>query len=131
MISAFISFITFPVGQKFTYTQLVFGSIDFKLFNLGQMFWVAFQKLPTISWVHFGPFFLTVLVLLSQVCRPPRSHTLFQFYHTFSIGLRSGLCYGHSNTLTLLSFSHFATTLEVCLGSLSIWKTHLRPSFTS
>uniref|UniRef100_A0A4W5PI58 Uncharacterized protein n=1 Tax=Hucho hucho TaxID=62062 RepID=A0A4W5PI58_9TELE len=24
---------------------------------------------------------------------------------------------------------HFATTLEECLGSLSIWKTHLRPSF--
>ena len=38
-------------------------------------------------------------------------------------------CDGHSNTLTLLSlFSHFATTFEVCLGSLSIWKTHLRPS---
>ena len=49
-ILAFISFITFPVGQKFTYTQLVFGSIAFKLFNLGQMFWVAFHKLPTISW---------------------------------------------------------------------------------
>ena len=32
-------------------------------------------------------------------------------------------------TLTLLSLSHFATTLEVCLGSLSIWKTHLRPNF--
>ncbi|CDQ86846.1 unnamed protein product [Oncorhynchus mykiss] len=28
-----------------------------------------------------------------------------------SIGLRSGLCDGHSNTLTLLSLSHFATTL--------------------
>ena len=25
--------------------------------------------------------------------------------------------------------SHFATTLEVCLGSLSIWQNHLRPSF--
>ena len=46
-----------------------------------------------------------------------------------SIRLRSGLCDGHSNTLTLLSLTHFATTLEVCLGSLSIWKTHLRPSF--
>ena len=38
-------FITFPVGQKFTYTQLVFGSITFKLFNLGQMFRIAFHKL--------------------------------------------------------------------------------------
>ena len=48
-ISAFISFITFPVGQKFTYSQLVFGSIVFKLFNLGQMFRV-------------DPFLLTELV---------------------------------------------------------------------
>ena len=29
----------------------------------------------------------------------------------------------------LLFLSHFAITLEVCLGSLSIWKTHLRISF--
>ena len=29
---------------------------------------------------------------------------------------------GHSNNLTLLSLSHFATTLEVCLGSLYICK---------
>ena len=49
----------------------------------------------------------------------------FSSAHTLSIRLRSGLCDGHSNTLTLLSLSHFATTLEVCLGSLSIWKTHL------
>ena len=45
------------------------------------------------------------------------------------MGLRSGLCNGHSNTSTLLSLSHFATILQVCLGSLSIWKTHLRSSF--
>ena len=45
------------------------------------------------------------------------------------MGLWLGLCDGHSNTLTLLSLSHFATTLEVCLGSLLIWKTHLLPSF--
>ena len=44
-ISAFIYFITFPVGQKFTYTQIVFGRIAFKLFNLGQTFRVAFQNL--------------------------------------------------------------------------------------
>ena len=43
------------------YTQLVFGSIAFKLFNLGQMFRVAFHKLPTISWLNFGPFLLTEL----------------------------------------------------------------------
>jgi hypothetical protein len=39
------------VGQKFTSTQLVSGSIAFKLFNLGQTFRVAIHKLPTISWV--------------------------------------------------------------------------------
>jgi hypothetical protein len=33
------------VGQKFTYTHLVFGSIAFKLFNLGQTFRVTFHKL--------------------------------------------------------------------------------------
>ena len=113
------------MGQKFTYTQLVFGSIAFKLFNLGKTFRIAFHKLPKIGWVNFGPFFLTELMYLSQVCRPPCSHALFQFCHKFSIGLRTGLC-GHSDTLTLLSLSHFATTLEVCLGSMSIWKTHLR-----
>uniref|UniRef100_A0A8C7M5G6 BTB/POZ domain-containing protein KCTD3 n=1 Tax=Oncorhynchus kisutch TaxID=8019 RepID=A0A8C7M5G6_ONCKI len=51
------------------------------------------------------------------------------FVRLSSTGKRSGLCDGHSNTVTLLSVSHFATTLEECLGSLSIGKTHLRPSF--
>ena len=32
------------------------------------------------------------------------------------------------STLTLLSLNHLVPTLEVCLGSLSILKTHLRPS---
>ena len=36
--------ITFPVGQKFTYTQLVFGSIAYTFFNLGQTFWVTFHN---------------------------------------------------------------------------------------
>ena len=114
------------MGQKFTYTQIVFGSIALNNLNLGQMFRVAFHKLPTVSWVDFGPFLLTELVKLSQVCRTPCSHTIFSVLPTNS------LCdwgQGHSNTLTLLSLSHFPTTLEVCLGSLSIWKTHLRTSF--
>ena len=59
MIYFRFSIITFPVDQKFTYTQLVFGSITYKLFNLGQTSRVAFHKLPTISWVNFGPFLLT------------------------------------------------------------------------
>ena len=56
------SFYFFQVGQKFTYTQLVFGSTAFKMFNLGQPFRIAFHKLPTINWVSFGPFLLTELV---------------------------------------------------------------------
>ena len=51
------------MGKKFTYTQLVFGSIAIKWFNLGQTFREAFHKLPTISWVNFGPFLLTELLI--------------------------------------------------------------------
>ena len=40
---SFITFITFPMGQKFTYTQLVFGSIAFKL---GQTETGAFWPIP-------------------------------------------------------------------------------------
>jgi hypothetical protein len=61
-ISAFISFITFPEGQKFKYTKLLFGTIAFKLLNLRETFRVAFHKLPTVSWVNFGPVLLTELV---------------------------------------------------------------------
>ena len=51
-ILAFIYFITYPVGQKFTYTQLVFGSIAFNCLT-----WVkCFGKPSTITWVNFGPF---------------------------------------------------------------------------
>ena len=32
------------MGQKFTFSQLVFVSIAFKLFNLGQTFLVAFHN---------------------------------------------------------------------------------------
>ena len=32
------------MGQKFTYTPLVFGSIAFKLFNFSQTFRVAFHN---------------------------------------------------------------------------------------
>ena len=43
------------MGQKFTYTQLVFGSIAFQLFNLGQMFWVAFQQASHNKLGEFWP----------------------------------------------------------------------------
>uniref|UniRef100_A0A8C7CKZ2 Ubiquinol-cytochrome C reductase hinge domain-containing protein n=1 Tax=Oncorhynchus kisutch TaxID=8019 RepID=A0A8C7CKZ2_ONCKI len=41
---------------------VLFVSIAFKLFNLGQTVPGAFHKLPTISWVDSGPFLLTELV---------------------------------------------------------------------
>ena len=66
---------TVEVGSLHTHI----GSIAFKLFNFGQTFRVAFHKLPTIIWVNFGPFLLTELVQLSQDCRPPCSHKLFQY----------------------------------------------------
>jgi hypothetical protein len=42
-------FLTFPVGQTFTYTQLVFGSIAFKLFNVS-------GSLPQASHKKFGEY---------------------------------------------------------------------------
>jgi hypothetical protein len=100
-LSTFISFITFPVGQKCTYTQLVFGSIAFKLCNLDQTFRIAFHELPTISWVNFGPSswqtwsnWVRFVGLLAHA-------RFFRSAYKCSIGLRSGLCDGHSNTLTL------------------------------
>uniref|UniRef100_A0A4W5KNQ3 Uncharacterized protein n=1 Tax=Hucho hucho TaxID=62062 RepID=A0A4W5KNQ3_9TELE len=45
----------------------------------------------------------------------------FKFYPQIFYKIEVRVCDGHSNTLTLLSLSHFATTLEVCLGSFSIW----------
>ena len=45
-----------------------------------------------------------------------------------SIGLRSGLMAGHSITLIFLVARNCLTRLDVCLGSLSCWKTHFRPT---
>jgi hypothetical protein len=44
-----------PSGSEMYMNQILIECIAFKLFNLGQTFWVAFHKLPTISWVNFGP----------------------------------------------------------------------------
>lgn len=54
-------------------------------------------------------------------------HTQAQFAGTVSIRLRSVLCDGHSNTLTLLS-SHFGSVLEVCVDPAV---TKLFPSWLS
>lgn len=58
-------------------------------------------------------------------------HThFFSSVRKHSMGFRSGLCDCHSKTFTSLALSHIVTTLEVCLGSVSCCKTHLRPRFT-
>ena len=56
------------------------------------MFWVSFHKLLTVVCWNSGPFLLTDLEELSQVCRPPCSDTPFQlcpqiFYRTEIRGL--------------------------------------------
>ena len=79
------------MGQKFTWLGL---------FNLGQTFGVAFHKLfhsSCQSWCNWVRF----VGLLARTL-------FFSSAHIFFIGLRSGLCDGHSNTLTLLSLSPFA-----------------------
>ena len=115
------------MGQKFTYTQLVFGSIVFKLFNLGQTFHVAFHKLPTICWVNFGP--IPPDRAVSGLYRPPCSHTLFQFCPQMFYRLEVRALWWPLNTLTLLCLSLFATTLEdhcpfgrpICDQALTSW----------
>ena len=52
--------------------------MDNTKYDLGQMFWVSFYKLLTIVCWKFGPFLLTELVELIQVCRPPCSYMPFQ-----------------------------------------------------
>ena len=55
-------FYYFLQSQKFTYISLVFGTIAFKLYDLGQTFWISFHKLLTIVGRNFGPFLPTELV---------------------------------------------------------------------
>ncbi len=55
----------------------------------------------------------------------------FSSLHRFSIGFRSGDWLGHSRTLKCFLPSHSLVALAVCLGSLSCWKTQLRPIFNA
>ncbi len=55
----------------------------------------------------------------------------FSSLHRFSIGFRSGDWLGHSRTLKCFLRSHSLVALAVCLGSLSCWKTQLRPIFNA
>ncbi len=56
---------------------------------------------------------------------------IFRSLQRCSIGFKSGLCLGHSRTVTELLWSHSFVILAVCLGSLSCWKVNLRPSLRS
>lgn len=49
------------------YINVVFASMAFKPFSLGQTFWIAFHKLFTISCWTFAPYFLTEHVFFSSV----------------------------------------------------------------
>ena len=56
---------------------------------------------------------------------------IFKSCQRFSIGFRSGLWLGHSNTWICFDLNHSIVALAVCLGSLSCWKVKLRPSLKS
>ncbi len=55
------------------------------------------------------------------------STCLFRIPHRCSIGFRSGDILGHWITFSLFFFRNPTVALDVCLGSLSCWKSARRP----
>ncbi len=55
------------------------------------------------------------------------STCFFRIPHRCSIGFRSGEILGHWITFTLFFFRNPTVALDVCLGSLSCWKSARRP----
>ncbi len=55
------------------------------------------------------------------------STCLFRIPHRCSIGFRSGEILGHWITFTLFFFRNPTVALDMCLGSLSCWKSARRP----
>jgi hypothetical protein len=55
----------------------------------------------------------------------------FSSLQRFSIGFRSGDWLVHSRTVRCFLRSHSLVALAVCFGSLSCWKTQLRPIFNA
>lgn len=55
----------------------------------------------------------------------------FRSYHTLSIGFRTGLWQGHSNTWICFVWNHSIVALALCLGLLSCWKVNLCSSLKS
>lgn len=76
-LQSVVIYISFSVGQKFTYILLVLGSIAIWLLKLGSN--TCFHKSLTI----LCSFLLTELVRLSQVSGPPSADTLFQLNYFF------------------------------------------------
>uniref|UniRef100_A0A673Y4U7 Nuclear factor of activated T cells 2 n=1 Tax=Salmo trutta TaxID=8032 RepID=A0A673Y4U7_SALTR len=60
---------------------------------------------------------------------PYRDHTIYHAAKVNFYVINGRRKRSQAQHFTYTPLSHFAITLEVCLGSLSIWKTHLRPSF--
>ena len=56
---------------------------------------------------------------------------IFKSCQRFSIGFRSGLWLGHSNTWICVDLNHSIVALAVCFGLLSCWKVKLCPSLKS
>lgn len=97
------------------YISVVFGSIALKLCDLGQTFWMCFNKLLTIVGRNLGSFPPDRIV----VTEPSLYATLFtQAFSALPIGSRSDLCDGHSKTLFVMLQSlhhHVASLLVLCL----------------
>ncbi len=85
------------------------------------------NKLATFCEIYLFPFFKNDLfrdwMLDGEWC----STCLFRIPHRCSIGFRSGDILGHWITFTLFFFRNPTVALDVCLGSLSCWKSARRP----
>ncbi len=84
------------------------------------------------SWRHFArsTFFHSSRMTSFRDCMLDEewcSTCLFRIPHRCSIGFRSGDILGHWITFTLFFFRNTTVALDVCLGSLSCWKSARRP----
>ena len=94
--------------------------------------WVCLHQLCTSGFGDFLPFFVADLLKLCQVgWGVSVNSNLWQSFHRFSVGFKSGLLLGHSRTFTFLFRSHSSVALAVCFGSLSCWNVNLRHSLRS
>lgn len=101
------NFYDFLQGLKFSYITVIFANIALKRYDFGQPFCVFILKPLRTVCCRFVPLLMTRLVYKCQMCWPPGSH------------MPAGLFDECSKTL-----------LSLCrLGSMSVWRSHMRPSF--